>query len=133
MAKRARSVSDRVTLDVGGSLFYTSKSTLSGGSSYFSRNFSDEWQGMAAEDDPIFLDRDADAFRALLSCLRAGRALLPTGRDLAVRLLLEAEYFGADAILNDAKLLAMKNINPTDESKQTIEEFEESLLCFFGQ
>lgn len=41
-------------------------------------------------------------------------------------MLLEAEYFGADPILNDAKQLAMKNIHPGDISMQTLRDFEEA-------
>ena len=63
--KRARS-SDRVFLNVGGEVFQTTISTLTANSEFFSRKFSSEWSSDA--EDEIFLDRDADSFRVLLSC-----------------------------------------------------------------
>ena len=88
MSKRPRSESrDRVTLDVGGQQFTTSVATLSGASAYFSRKFSQDWE--SAPDEEIFLDRDADAFKVLLSCMRNRRVLLPEDdKDLCARALL---------------------------------------------
>ena len=85
--KRARS-SDRVFLNVGGEVFQTTISTLTANSQFFSRKFSSEWSSDA--EDEIFLDRDADSFRVLLSCMRCSQScprsvahaadLLVTGR-----------------------------------------------------
>ena len=47
-ASRPRPV-DRVTIDVGGQLFVTSISTLTGASAYFSHAFSDRWQADGQE------------------------------------------------------------------------------------
>lgn len=77
-------------------------STLSAGSSYFSRIFSAEW---AEEESEIFLDRDAEPFSILLLCMRSMSAsLLPTDDRMFKRVLLEAEYFGVDWLITHVKL-----------------------------
>lgn len=89
--KRARSegTSDRVFLNVGGEVFQTTVSTLTANSQFFSRKFSSEWSTEDTEDE-IFLDRDADSFRVLLSCMRHRTALLPEEDPLlCARVLLE--------------------------------------------
>ena len=89
--KRARSegTSDRVFLNVGGDVFQTTISTLTANSQFFSRKFSSEWS-TEDTDDEIFLDRDADSFRVLLSCMRHRTALLPEEDPLlCARVLLE--------------------------------------------
>ena len=100
-AKRRQT--DRVTLDVGGTIFHTTENTLTSSSSYFSRLFSGPWQD-AAGDEPRFLDRDADAFRVLLSCLRNRTVVLPEADPaLCTRVLLEAEFFGVEWLLQQVK------------------------------
>ena len=92
--KRART-SDRVFLNVGGEVFQTTISTLTANSEFFSRKFSSEWSSDA--EDEIFLDRDADSFRVLLSCMRHRTALLPEGDPLlCARVLLEYATEGSN-------------------------------------
>lgn len=106
MSKRSR---DRVSLDVGGQLFHTTVTTLSGASAYFSRMFSSDWES-TLDGDAIFLDRDPDAFKVLLSCMRSKSVLLPEAdKDLAVRVLLEGQYFGVDWLLRKVKHKALLN------------------------
>ena len=96
--KRARSegTSDRVFLNVGGEVFQTTVSTLTANSQFFSRKFSSEWSTEDAEDE-IFLDRDADSFRVLLSCMRHRTALLPEEDQLlCARVLLEYIQSGSN-------------------------------------
>ena len=107
-AKRRQT--DRVTLDVGGTIFHTTENTLTSSSSYFSRLFSGPWQD-AAGDEPRFLDRDADAFRVLLSCLRNRTVVLPEADPaLCTRVLLEAEFFGVEWLLREVKLRVSNNL-----------------------
>ena len=107
-AKRRQT--DRVTLDVGGTIFHTTENTLTSSSSYFSRLFSGPWQD-AAGDEPRFLDRDADAFRVLLSCLRNRTVVLPEADPaLCTRVLLEAEFFGVEWLLQQVKERVSDNI-----------------------
>ena len=85
---------DRVEVDVGGTLFTSSVSTLSSCSAYFAALFS-RWDEDV--DEMIFLDRDADSFRVLLSCMRQRRALMPENNpDLFRRVLLDAQFLGMD-------------------------------------
>ena len=110
--KRRRTSSDHVVLNVGGSTFTTTASTLSASCSYFARLFSNEWSGSSDErgDDPIFIDRDPDAFKHLLSCMRNHCILLPEAdMDLCKRVLLEAEFFGVDWLLRDVKHQALRH------------------------
>jgi hypothetical protein len=101
---------DRVSLDVGGHLFTTSISTLRGASAYFSRLFSQDWESTFTNDATLFLDRDADAFKVLLSCMRNNTVLLPENDlDLCSRVLLEAQYFGADWLIRTVKQKAVVN------------------------
>lgn len=87
-SKRPR---DRVTLHVGGQTFVTSRTTLTSASSYFSRLLSTEWEHGEQGAEPIFLDRDADAFCILLSYMRCGHAtVLPEATELFARVMLDA-------------------------------------------
>ena len=107
--KRARSegTSDRVFLNVGGEVFQTTVSTLTANSQFFSRKFSSEWSTEDAEDE-IFLDRDADSFRVLLSCMRNHTVLLPqSDADLFARVMLEANFFGVDWLVREVKAKAV--------------------------
>ena len=101
---------DRVALDVGGELFHTSQATLISNSMYFSRLFSDSWCDDG--DGPQFLDRDPDAFRVLLSCMRT-RSIILSEKDpeLCARVLLEAEFLGVEWLLQEVKARAARNLN----------------------
>ena len=104
MAKRPRTSEtsrDRVILDVGGTRFATSVSTLTANSTYFESLFS-RWD---EADEEVFLDRDPDVFRVLLSCMRQKKALLPeSDKDLFKRAVLDAEFLGIEWLLNEIKV-----------------------------
>ena len=113
MSKRPRQEGprERITLNVGGTVFETSRNTLAANSSYFSRLLSTDWANAAADDD-YFLDRDPDAFRLLLQFMRHNNllAILPQEEPhLCIAVLLEAEYLGVEKLLQDAKALARRN------------------------
>lgn len=107
MSKRTRSDvqrKDRIVLDVGGTEFTSSISTLTANSTYFAALFS-RWDD---DDDngnaDIFLDRDADAFAVLLSCMRHKRALLPhNNTELFKRVLLDAQFLGMGWLETEVK------------------------------
>ncbi len=61
------SVTDVVTLDVGGTLFKTTVSTLVEKSTYFKTMFHNMIKDTTK---PIFIDRDPDLFKYILSYLR---------------------------------------------------------------
>ena len=101
-----RRLVDRVVVDVGGTRFSTSTSTLTASSSYFQRLFSDRW---ASSDDECFLDGDPEPFAILLSYMRRGHLDLP--ESLAQRVLLEAEFLGVDSLLVEVKARAHRNLH----------------------
>ena len=103
---------DWVELCVGGTArFSTTISTLSASSTYFSAKFSTEW---AQDTSELFLDRDAVPFEILLSCMRSRTvALLPQDERMFKRVLLEAEYFGVDFVLDYVKAATFRNMHPT--------------------
>ena len=68
VSRKRSQLEDLITLGVGGELFSTTVYTLSSGSTYFSRMLMCEW--CESLDREIFLDRDPEAFRILLSCMR---------------------------------------------------------------
>ena len=131
MSKRQRtSQQDRIQLDVGGTVFHTNRTTLVGSSAYFHGMWSDEsnWTETDHQDE-LFLDRDSDVFRILLSAMRCGPTcckLLP--RDdlsLCVRVLRDAEFFGIHLLLNEVKINTQKHLHPCDASKHNAEAFDE--------
>ena len=77
---------------------------------YFSRLYSDSWCDDG--DEPQFLDRDPDAFRVLLSCMRTRSIILPENNlELCARVLLEAEFLGVEWLLQEVKARAARNLN----------------------
>lgn len=100
--------SDCVTIDVGGTRFKTTVSTLTASSAYFSAIFSVQWEEEGR--DEYFLDRDAQPFGILLSFMRSGQLKLPKDNDeLTEAILLEAEYLGIDAATRLVKARAHRN------------------------
>ena len=65
----------RITLNVGGTSFETTSTTLAGSSDYFRRMLDHGWR--EATDREIFVDRDPEPFAVLLSSMRSGSVLLP--------------------------------------------------------
>ena len=102
---------DRVTLHVGGETFVTCRATLEPASSYFARRFCAEWSSGVPSDD-CFLDRDADSFRVLLSFMRCGHvSVLPRDPALFSRVLLDAEYFGIDSLIEQVKVKVQRHLH----------------------
>ena len=109
-----------MTINVAGTLFTTTADTLRS-SGYFSIKLSEPWAQSGGDDNTLFLDRDADAFRVLLSCMRNLTVVLPTNdADLFSRVLLEAEFFCVDWLLHEVKVRAIKNTPSLFESSQRI-------------
>lgn len=107
------SVSGRVKVQVGGETFITTRATLEPASAYFARLFATEWSS-GAPDEELFLDRDPDVFRVLLSFMRSGKAcVLPQGdQALFSRVLLDAEFLGIDSLIEQVKVRVQKHLNP---------------------
>ena len=110
-------------------MFQTTISTLTANSQFFSRKFSSEWSSDA--EDEIFLDRDADSFRVLLSCMRHRTALLPEGDPLlCARVLLEAQYLGVDWLLEHVKGVAYTHTRDPDDEDVSVQSIAEPHVQF---
>ena len=102
----------RVILNVGGTRFESSRTTLEAASSYF-QSLLVRWDDVSSQEEPFFIDADPDAFKVLLSCMRGGSLLLPKlDLDLSSRTLLLAEYLGMDGFLCKIKAKAYANMRP---------------------
>ena len=93
---------DRIVVDVGGTRFATSASTLTSASEYFERLLSPRW--CAEPPEELFLDRDPEPFKILLTYMRTG--LLELSKDnqsLARRVMVEAEFLGMQGFIDSVK------------------------------
>ena len=105
---RAARRTDRIVVDVGGTRFTTSASTLTSASEYFERLLSPRW--CAEPPDEIFLDRDPEPFAILLTYMRTG--LLELSKDnqsLARRVMVEAQFLGMQSCIDCVKVAAVKS------------------------
>ena len=98
--------SDIVLLNVGGTTFTSSVSTLVSSSSYFERRLSEEWR----ERDPsgkehIVIDQDPRLFSVLLSYMRLGSI---DAVKLTTPVILLAVFFGMDQLLEAIRTLAIR-------------------------
>jgi hypothetical protein len=120
-AKRPRredTVRERIKLNVGGTVFETSRNTLAANATYFNRLLSTDWaENLASDEDEYFLDRDPEAFRLLLQYMRHNNllAVMPQEQPrLCMAVLLEAEYLGVEKLLQSAKALVRKQLGSTE-------------------
>ena len=105
---RAARRTDRIVVDVGGTRFTTSASTLTSASEYFERLLSPRW--CAEPPEELFLDRDPEPFKILLTYMRTG--LLELSKDdpsMARRVMVEAEFLGMQSCIDCVKVEAIKN------------------------
>ena len=105
---RAARRTDRIVVDVGGTRFATSASTLTSASEYFERLLSPRW--CAEPPEELFLDRDPEPFKILLTYMRTG--LLELSKDdpsMARRVMVEAEFLGMQSCIDCVKVEAIKN------------------------
>ena len=90
----AAAAADIVRLNVGGSIFCTTRATLCAEESMLSTMFSGRYPtGGGGGDEGVFIDRDGTHFRHILNYLRGGE--LHLGRDLVTHraLLQEADFY----------------------------------------
>ncbi|XP_059318834.1 BTB/POZ domain-containing protein At4g30940-like [Lycium ferocissimum] len=91
-----KSQKDRVKLNVGGTFFETTATTLAGAgrNSFFGAMFDENWNLHSnAANTEHFIDRDPDYFAVLLNLLRTGELYIPPNIDKK-HLYREAEYYG---------------------------------------
>ena len=102
---RSLGASDRITVDVGGTKFITSISTLISNSVYFASLLSGNWS--ESGDDEIFIDQDPEPFRVILAYMREG--FIKIG-DINERVLAQAEFLGVERLLLAVKVRWYHNI-----------------------
>lgn len=99
--------SDIVELNVGGTSFTSSISTLVSSSSYFARRFSSEWRGgSSSEKEVIVIDQDPQLFSVLLSFMRLGWI---EADKLTTPVILLAIFFGMDQLLDGIRAEAIRS------------------------
>ena len=118
--------SNIVKLNVGGTFFTTSISTLISHSSYFDAMFSQNWSCNTHNDDEtndcsdtsitkeqnfptIFIDKDPIPFSYIMTYMREGRINLSDDYMIARLIILQAQYFGIECLLCKIKFRAVKN------------------------
>lgn len=112
-----------IGLDVGGQLFYTHKSTLTAGSTYFAARFGGSFSAGTCREDVngrrvYFVDASGKLFEHLLDFLRRGIPTWPKNdKILRERLVAEAEYFGVEAMLKELRPTISANIAPNAAGK----------------
>ena len=104
--RRSLGASDRVVLDVGGTKFITSASTLTSNSAYFASLLSDNWI-KSNNGDEIFIDQDPAPFKVLLAYMRRGVVMVD---DINIDVLLLADFLGIERLLLAVKVRWYCNI-----------------------
>ena len=109
--------SEPITIDVGGTLFRASRTTLTNSSAYFESMLSARWKNDDSDDqDVLFVDQDPAAFSVLLTYMRSGVVHLHKEDDfLSKKILMLADFLGVNGFLVSVKGITMKNIFRRDE------------------
>jgi hypothetical protein len=98
-------LNDVVVLDVGGSRFTTTLSTLTKyRDTFFGALFGGQYQVPRQADGSVFIDRDGTHFRSILNFLRCGTMVWPAGARARREVLLEASFYGLDTVMLQASL-----------------------------
>ena len=106
--KRLIGGSDRITLDVGGTIFVAAASTLTANCSYFASLLSDNWMSDSDNNEvEIFLDQDPVAFGKLLAYMRRGVIRV---HDIDADLLALAEFLGVERLLLAVKIVSYQKL-----------------------
>ena len=120
---RSLGASDRITVDVGGTKFITSVSTLTSNSTYFASLLSGNWS--ESGDNEIFLDRNPSAFSTLIEYMREGMIKVD---DIDESVLTLAEFLGVERLLLAVKIRWYHNIG-----KGPVHSTDEEIAAAFDQ
>ena len=90
-------------LNVGGTLFYTSKQTLISGSNFFAAALTHFAEGTTDSSEEFYVDRDPEAFPMLLNYMRSGVLLCDADTKLLAAVVLEADFYSMDELLYQVK------------------------------
>lgn len=97
-----------ITLNIGGTIFLTTKETLSKGSHFFSNLV------QYSDDTNFFIDRDGTHFRFVLNFLR-GSTYLPKQRDILLELLQEADFYCLEELKTHIIKILPKSVGRIEE------------------
>ena len=95
----------KITLDIGGTRFFTSPATLTAHSSFFRNALSGRFADTNVPDSGYFVDRSPEVFPLLLDYMRSGKLVCDkSDRELTQKLILEADFYGLDELAAQIKL-----------------------------
>ena len=97
--KKQKLSSDRITVDVGGTKFFTTRSTLISSSAYFESLLSDEWD--ETKESEVYLDQDPSTFAVILGYMRRRTITIEA---INVDVLHLAEFLGLEELLSAVKI-----------------------------
>ncbi|KAL9951601.1 hypothetical protein ACROYT_G044296 [Oculina patagonica] len=110
-------------LNIGGHLFTTSLETVTKDpSSMLYAMFSERFGPKPSEDGSYFIDRDGTHFRYILNFLRTRQLIVPKDEIIRKELLVEAEFYQVEGIINGLTARPFKldsEIVPSDQ-RQTL-------------
>ena len=109
--RRSENIEDsRIVVNVGGKLFPTFRSTLTMKSIYFEKRLSGRFSD-DADDSEIIVDRDHEPFSIILSYLRSGKLLISPDKLLFSSVLIEADFYGIDELVDMVRDKCYCNLN----------------------
>ena len=101
---------NRIVVNVGGKFFPTFRSTLTMKSTYFEKRLSGRFSDDAG-DSEIIVDRDHEPFGVILSYLRSGKLLILPDKLLFSSVLIEADFYGIDELIDMVRDKFYCNLN----------------------
>ncbi|CAL2033842.1 unnamed protein product [Caenorhabditis brenneri] len=88
-----------VSLNIGGVVFQTTKSTLTKFDGFFKSMIESELSTSLNLSAPIFIDRDPNNFRLILNFMRDGDVALPDTEKELIEICYEAQYYLLDGLI----------------------------------
>ncbi|PIC49199.1 hypothetical protein B9Z55_007881 [Caenorhabditis nigoni] len=131
-------MTDVVKLNVGGTIFETSKSTLTKFDGYF-KSMLENWVPKTKDDsDAIFVDRDPTHFRLILNFMRDGHVDLQKYSEDVKEIQKEAEYYLLDGLKelcaqksSESQRMPLIVESDNDVFKAVAESTKDAVLVFF--
>ena len=134
-----------ITLNVGGTIFATTKQTLTGGCSikneegqggqlnYFHGLLNDKYSNLLDSQGHFFIDRDPTFFHYILNQLRDGTVFLPADNILIKQILQEAQFFSVQKLVEQIEFVlreqdAEHKSSKSSESQYTVVDVDSTSL-----
>uniref|UniRef100_A0A1I7T5X7 BTB domain-containing protein n=1 Tax=Caenorhabditis tropicalis TaxID=1561998 RepID=A0A1I7T5X7_9PELO len=125
-----------INLNIGGTVFQTTKDTLTRFEGMFRTMFETEVPLEKDETGSIFIDRDPKHFRLILNFMRDGRIVLPDSESEIEEILIESSYYLLDGLSQmcqnkNEQLRNFKHIDGKIELLKTAMHSRKPFLVFF--